>query len=416
MSDGVADPVKESSNQTFDLVIIGGGMVGASLALSLADSGLKIAVVDQQSLSPAPSDDTTPYAARVSALTEASVNLFQQLGAWPLMQSQRVCPYSKMYVWDAEGTGDIAFDADEINHSHLGHIVENDVIRSALLDRLSQTGIELFSGQSSIDCQLNDELHTVTLGDATPQKKFQKKLQAKLLIATDGAESGLRKQAGIPSSQRDYLHHAVVTTVETEAYHQDTAWQVFLDTGPLAFLPLPSREGRHYCSIVWSLIPDQAQRVLGLEDEAFCSELERALECRLGKVVNADDRYCFPLKQRHSRQYHRNRVVVAGDSAHTIHPLAGQGVNLGLQDVMALSEEISRAVSRGDDFAADYILNRYERRRMGSNLLMMKSMEGLQNLFAADDIGIRWLRNTGLKVTNRFSFVKKQLIRQAMGL
>ncbi|WP_228550623.1 FAD-dependent oxidoreductase [Endozoicomonas sp. OPT23] len=408
MNDSTTDAMISADHQTFDLTVVGGGMVGVSLALSLADSGLKIAVIDQQSLTPKQSDDSTPYAPRVSALTEASVSLFQQLDAWSLMEKQRVCSYDKMYVWDAEGTGDIAFDADEINHDNLGHIVENDVIRSALLERLSETDIALFSEQSKIDCELNDGLHTVTLDDAT--------LQTRLLIATDGAESRLRKQAGIPSSQKDYLHHAVVTTVETEQYHQDTAWQVFLDTGPLAFLPLPSRNGRHYSSIVWSLVPDQAQRVLGLDEENFCSQLERAFESRLGKVVSADDRFCFPLRQRHSRQYHRNRVVVAGDSAHTIHPLAGQGVNLGLQDVIALSEEIHRAVSRGDDFAAEHILNRYERRRMGSNLLMMKSMEGLQNLFAADDIGVRWLRNTGLKMTGQIPFVKKQLIKQAMGL
>ena len=406
------------SIQTFDLTIIGGGMVGTSLALSLADSGLKIAVVDQQSLSPELVDENIEYAPRVSALTEASVSLFQQLKAWPLMADQRVCPYSKMYVWDAEGTGDIAFDAEEINHPNLGHIVENDVIRSALLKRLSDTGVTLFSDQQKIDCQLNSDLHTVSLQSTDPQASDAEKtiLQSRLLIATDGAESRLRKQAGIPSSQKDYLHHAVVTTVETEHYHQDTAWQVFLDTGPLAFLPLPSKAGRHYCSIVWSLVPDQAQRILDLENEVFCAELERAFESRLGRVISTADRFCFPLRQRHSRQYHRNRVVVAGDSAHTIHPLAGQGVNLGLQDVIALSEELQRAVDRGDDFAADHILSRYERRRMGSNLLMMKSMEGLQNLFAADDLGVRWLRNTGLKLTNQFSFVKKQLIRQAMGL
>ncbi|KEQ19346.1 FAD-dependent oxidoreductase [Endozoicomonas numazuensis] len=393
--------------KSFDLVIVGGGMVGASLALSLAEKDLKIALIDQQSLTAQAFAPDSIYAPRVSALTEASSRLFQQLGAWEYMTSQRVMPYQNMYVWDGEGTGEIEFDASSAGFKTLGHIVENDVIRNALLQKLAETDIECFPGQSTIDYQLG-EPHQVQLES--------EQIEARLLVATDGAESPLRRLSGIPSSQKDYLHHAVVTTVETERYHQDTAWQVFLDTGPLAFLPMPSRGNKHYCSIVWSLIPNRADEVLLLDDEAFCRAIQLAFESRLGAVISADPRFRFPLKQRHARHYHRNRIVLAGDAAHTIHPLAGQGVNLGLQDVEALSEEIIRAVDRGDDFSASHILNRYERRRMGSNLLMMKSMEGLQNLFAADDIGIRWLRNAGLKWTNRLPFAKDVLIKHAMGL
>ena len=397
-----------SETTSFDIVIIGGGMVGASLALSLANSALNIAVIDQQSLSPELVDADSDYSPRVSALTAASTDLFQRLNAWDLMKQQRVCSYDSMYVWDGEGTGDISFHAEEVGHPNLGHIVENSVIRNGLLERLKDTGVTLFSDQQNIRYDLDGDLHKVFLPEST--------LETKLLVATDGAESPLRKLSGIPSSQKDYLHHAVVTTVEVEQTHQDTAWQVFLDSGPLAFLPLPDQNGKHYCSVVWSLVPDMAREVLALNDDDFCQRIEFAFEAKLGKVLAADARGCFPLRQRHAQQYHRNRVVLAGDSAHTIHPLAGQGVNLGLQDVEVLSEELLRAVERGDDFSAEYILNRYERRRKGSNLLMMKSMEGLQNLFAADDLGIRWLRNTGLKITNQLPFVKDLLIKQAMGI
>lgn len=393
--------------KSFDLVIAGGGMVGVSLALSLSKADLKIALVDQQSLSTPAFSPDSPYAPRVSALTEASSRLFRRLGAWDIMTSQRVMPYQHMYVWDSEGTGEIAFDARSVGFKTLGSIVENDVIRHALLKQLAQTDIECFPSQSTIIYEL---------GDPCQVQLDNEKIAARLLVAADGAESALRKLSGIPSNQKDYLHHAVVTTVETEQYHRDTAWQVFLNTGPLAFLPLPSRGDKHYCSIVWSLVPDKADEVLSLDDEAFCQAIELAFESRLGKVLSADPRFRFPLRQRYARQYHRNRIVLAGDAAHTIHPLAGQGVNLGLQDVEVLSEEILRAVERGDDFSASHILNRYERKRMGSNLLMMKSMEGLQNLFAADDIGIRWLRNTGLKWTNSLPLVKDMLIKHAMGI
>ena len=399
--------------QEFDVIIVGGGMVGASLALAvsetISDSGLRVAIVDRQSLTAEPVNRETSYTPRVSALTEASVELFRKLGAWQLMQAQRVCAYEHMQVWDAEGTGEIQFDADSTGYPALGYIVENDVIRSALLQRLSDTDIQLFSNQQKLRFELDDDLRRVTLENGEV-------LAAPLLVAADGAESSLRHAAAIPVSRKDYLHHAVVTTVVTERPHQNAARQTFLDNGPLAFLPLPEQDGQYYSSIVWSLVPEEAERVMVLSDEAFCQSLTRAFEARLGSVVQADARLCFPLQQRHASQYHRSGVVLVGDAAHTIHPLAGQGVNLGLQDVLALAEELLRAVAREDDIAADHILNRYQRKRRGSNLAMILAMEGFQNLFSQNDIGVRWLRNTGLKLTDRLPLVKQLLIKQAMGL
>ena len=400
--------------QTFDVIIVGGGMVGASLALALSpkisDQALKIALIDQHTLSATPLNSASPWQPRVSAINEGSRRLFDNLGCWQHMIDQRLCAYRHMEVWDGEGTGNIEFDADELGFSDLGHIIENHVIRNALLIALAESGVELFENQQFLDFHLDQQSsHTVMLSD-------ERSLQAPLLIAAEGAESPLRKLAGIPANQKDYRHHALVTTVETELPHQHSARQVFLDTGPLAFLPLPDQGGKHFCSIVWSLVPEKADRVQSLDHNAFCDELERAFEHKAGKILRADERLRFPLRQRYVRQYHRQRVAVVGDAAHTIHPLAGQGVNLGLMDVAVLAEELIRASRRGDRLAAEHILDRYERRQMGCNRIMQTAMAGFQNLFDARDPGIRWLRNTGLKLTNKEAMVKRLFIEQAMGL
>lgn len=393
----------------FDLVIAGGGMVGATLALALAESHLRIALVDQGSLQPEPLTPLSPYSPRVSALTEASVNLFKNLSVWEAMVADRVCPYRGMKVWDSHGTGAISFDARTVARESIGCIVENTVIRNALLSRLSAGSVSCYEGQGGIRFALEAEKSAVTLADG-------RHLQGRLLVAADGAQSALRQAADIPLSQTDYKHHAIVATVATADYHQDTAWQVFLDTGPLAFLPLPSLNQQHYCAIVWSLVPEAAQRVMAMDNQAFCQALEAAFEGRLGAVIDASPRFCYPLSQRHARRYYQGNVVLVGDAAHTIHPLAGQGVNLGLLDVAVLTEEVCRALRRQDDFAGAHILARYQRRRKAHNLAMMAAMTGLQNLFAADAMAVRWLRNTGLKWLDHWPVIKGTLIQQALGV
>ncbi|MGB1272111.1 MAG: FAD-dependent monooxygenase, partial [Endozoicomonas sp.] len=383
----------------------------ASLALALSDSeaGLNVALIDQQSLVAHPLSMDMPWQPRVSALSTASINWFNHLGVWELMVSQRACPYQKITVWEGEGTGEIHFDADSVSLPDLGYIVENAVIRHALLMKLADSGIHCFGDQPEVGYQLSGEGGgQVLLADGVV-------LKAPVLVAAEGAESRLRQMAGIPTNQKDYLHHALVTTVETELAHEGCARQVFLDTGPLAFLPLPERGGRHYCSIVWSLLPAQADRLETLADAAFCDELGQAFEGRAGTIIHADPRLRFPLRERHARQYHRQGVVLVGDAAHTIHPLAGQGVNLGFMDVAVLSEELIRACRRGDDFYGPHILDRYQRRRKPSNTAMMAAMAGFQNVFGADDIRIRWLRNAGLTIANRMPLIKSLFIHQAMG-
>lgn len=400
--------------QMFDVIIVGGGIVGASLALALSPehSGqdLKIALLDQRSLSASPLHSSSPRRARVSAINETSRRLFNNLGCWRSMVDQRLCAYHHMEVWDGGGTGSIEFDAGKSGFSELGHIIENDVIRNALLMELADSGVQLFDHLNALDFHLDQQAgHKVALSEELT-------LQAPLLIAAEGAESPLRKLAGIPANQKDYRHHALVTTVETERPHRFSTRQVFLDSGPLAFLPLPDQDGKHFCSIVWSLVPAEADRIQSLDAGAFCEELARAFEYRAGKILHADERLRFSLRQRYVRQYHRQGVAVVGDAAHTIHPLAGQGVNLGLMDVAVLSEELLCASRRGDRLAGEHILDRYQRRQMGTNRVMQLAMAGFQNLFDAQAPGIRWLRNTGLKVTNQQSVVKRLFIEQAMGL
>ncbi len=393
--------------QTFDVVIIGGGMVGTALALALGGGGLRVALVEQQTLKASALSLDDPWQPRVSALNEASVRWFDYLGVWQGMVAQRVCPCTHMTVWDGKGTGQVEFDAQ--SSSPLGYIVENDVIRNALLHQLADSTVQCFDDQTQLEYRLSGQGGEVVLGSGDT-------LQAPLLVAADGAQSKLRQLSCIAVSQKDYHHHALVTTVETEFGHQDTARQVFLDSGPLAFLPLSSRHGHHYCSIVWSLLPDEADRIAALDDEAFCAELGCAFEHRAGKILGADRRLRFPLRRCHARQYHRQGVVLVGDAAHTIHPLAGQGVNLGLMDAAVLAQEMIRAMQRGDDWWAAHILDRYQRRRRGENAAMMAAMSGFQHLFGAADPGVRWLRNTGLKLTNKMPLVKALFMEQASGL
>ncbi|AMO58413.1 2-octaprenyl-3-methyl-6-methoxy-1,4-benzoquinol hydroxylase [Endozoicomonas montiporae] len=395
--------------QNFDVVIVGGGMVGAAMALSLSETSLRVAVIDQHSLKPELVSADESYSPRVSALTDASVKLLKNLGVWDIMVSQRVCPYRHMTVWDGEGTGEISFDADSVGYPQLGYIVENPVIRQSLLQGLESTAVERIEATGRLAFRQLEHGYEVLPEDGEP-------LQCQLLVGADGAESAVRQWAGIPQSQKDCLHHAIVTTVETEKKHQDTAWQVFLDSGPLAFLPLPDQGGKHYCSIVWSLLPERADEVMLLDDAAFCQTLGEVFENRLGHVVSAGQKHRFPLKHRHAKHYFRDGVVLVGDACHTIHPLAGQGVNLGFQDVEALAKELIRAHRRGDDFSGAHILGRYQRQRIADNMAMLAAMDGFQHLFHADDIGVRWLRNTGLNLVNDSHFIKELIIKQAMGI
>jgi 2-octaprenylphenol hydroxylase len=390
---------------TDDVLVVGGGLIGAATALALAQSGWRVRLLEAgsapQSL-PAGSDAT----ARVSAISPASFNLLHHLGAWSRMDAARVLPYQAMQVWEGDAPSDgMHLTASESGVPALGYFLENETLRAALWQALEDAGVAIETGVVLERVMVRSAF--VDAASAT------QRYRARLIAVTDGAESSVRSMLGIDVKREAYGHDALVTTVMTEHPHQDTAWQRFLPSGPLAFLPLA--DGR--CSIVWSQPPEQAAEHAALEDAGFCAALSAALgDTPLGRVTQATPRITFPLQKRQAEHYVRPRVALLGDAAHTLHPLAGQGVNLGFQDVAALAAILGR-VGEGatkvdpGDFAA---LRRYERARRGDNLLMQAGMAGLKSLFEQDQAPLRTLRRWGLAAVGKSALLKRQFALQAM--
>lgn len=392
-----------------DLLIVGAGMVGSALALALRHSGLEILLLDGSPLSVKPFDAQGPFEPRVSALSAASQRILERLGAWEGIAGRRVSPYTDMHVWDGSGTGQIHFSAASVHAQVLGHIVENRVVQDSLLERLHDSDVGLLPNARLEQMRRSGDEWLLTLADG-------RTLRAPLVVAADGANSAVRKLTGCETREWDYLHHAIVTSVRCSEAHQATAWQRFTDEGPLAFLPLSRDDGQAWCSIVWSTTPEQAEKLMALDDAAFCEALGRAFEGHLGEVMSADPRLCVPLRQRHAKRYVDEGLALIGDAAHTIHPLAGQGVNLGFLDAAVLAEELERACERGERLADVKVLTRFERRRMPHNLALMAAMEGFERLFQADPLPLRWLRNSGLKLVEQLPEAKALFVRQALGL
>lgn len=392
-----------------DLVIVGAGMVGSALALALADSGLSVVLLDRGPLTPGATEGDLPFEPRVSALSLASQRILQRLGAWDGILARRVSPYQAMHVWDGSGTGAVHFDAASVHAEVLGHIVENRVVQDALLERLAEANVLLLpEARLELLRRSGDQWLVQLAGD--------RQIRAPLVVAADGATSAVRRLAGLETREWDYLHHAIVTSVRCAESHQRSAWQRFTDDGPLAFLPLDRGGDTNWCSIVWSCTPKQGERLMALDDAAFCQALGEAFEHRLGKVECSDTRLCIPLRQRHAKRYVEPGLALIGDAAHVIHPLAGQGVNLGFLDAAVLAEELRHAQARGESIAEQRVLERYERRRMPHNLAMMAAMEGFQRLFQDDRLPLRWLRNAALKQVDRHFEAKALFVRRALGL
>mgnify|MGYP000865939025 FL=1 len=411
MSVGSANFENARSAHAFDVVVVGGGMAGLAFAGALAPSGVSIAVVDN--VFPAgPDQFAAGFDLRVSALTHASENLLRYVGAWDHMAAVRVAPYQRMHVWDGEGSGNIEFDAAAAGVTHLGHLVENRVTTWGLWQALQS-----HSNISSISEGL-DRLDTT---GALPLVYLSsgRVLRASLVIGADGARSRVREQAGLAVRAWPYGQNAIVTTLQCEKPHQNTAWQVFTPSGPLALLPLRehnAQQNSHICSIVWSQEEAHANRLMALSDEAFCESLTRTFENRLGQVRLLDRRIVFPLRQQHAKHYVAPGVALIGDAAHTIHPLAGQGINLGFMDAATLAEVLGDGIAQGLPINEFSLLRRYQRRRMTPNLTMMAAMETFKRLFGPSAWPLHLLRNWGMSQVDRHTLIKQQVVDRALGL
>ena len=399
-----------TSAQDRSVVIIGAGPVGltvAALLLASPHAGeLRIRVLEPRR---APVWDPQQMDLRVYALSRASQRIFERLGVWQRIAAARASPYRRMHVWEgdhAERLGSLSFDSAELGEPDLGHIVEDRLIR----DRL----FSVLDAAANLELRVGIELAAVRLGKRAVEVETQtgETLQATVLIAADGSASTVRRLLALPVTAVSYGQHAVVTHVTTARSHAETAWQRFLPEGPLAFLPL--LDGRS--SVVWSTSSETAQRLSAAAEQAFFEELQTASGGVLGAIEPSVSRASFPLQASHARRYCCARVALVGDAAHTVHPLAGQGMNLGLLDAAALVDTLVAALSRGEDPGDLRVLRRYERQRKGGNLKMLLGMDALHRLFRLPGPMFRPLRAAGLSAMNAAPIAKNRLMREAMGL
>jgi 2-octaprenylphenol hydroxylase len=384
----------------YDVIIVGGGMVGATLAVALSgQASLKIALIEAHTPHPLSEKDDPDL--RVSALTKASEILLKNLAIWPLLNTNRISPFERMSVWETQ-TSHLEFDCADIDEHVLGHIIENRHLQLACLERCQQ--------QVNIDflCPIKP----ISLNQGSLKLDDGRTITADLIVGADGAQSLLREWKSIPSHGWDYDQSAVVCTVTTEQAHQQTAWQRFLPEGPLAFLPLINQ---HQCSIVWSNSTEEAQLLLDMDDEAFKNVLAKAFQHKLGKISAVSKRVSFPLKLRHASHYVEQGFALVGDAAHTIHPLAGQGVNIGFLDAATLAEVVINAHQKGRQIGNLHTLKKYQRRRKGDNLVMQLTMDGFKRTFGSDLAPIQWARRLGLKTVNQSTLLRNIFMQQASG-
>lgn len=387
----------------FDILVVGGGMVGAALACACVGKGWRIALVEARA--PQPSWPPGEVDLRVSALNRASQRTLERLGVWDRITWLGASPYREMHVWDAVGGGSIHFDGAELGEPDLGHIVKNRVIQLALWERLER------SEEVTLLCPATVGELKLTADSVLLDLKDGRRVGARLLVGADGSNSQVRGRVGIASRGWLYDQRAIVANVQVGEWHRETAWQRFLPTGPLAFLPL--RDGR--CSIVWSTTEFKAQGLLGLNEAGLRSELEAAIEGRLGPIGDIGPRASFGLQLQHAEHYVKPRLALIGDAAHAIHPLAGQGVNLGFLDAAALAAALDEARHRRRDIGGLWTLRRYERARRGDNLLMLAAMDGFKRMFGNAVPPLAVLRSTGLSLVDRFGPIKHLFMRHALG-
>lgn len=385
-----------------EIAVVGGGVVGAATALALARESFDVVLVEKGGAPPEFREQD--YDPRVYAISPGSVRFLERLGAWNRIAARRVSPYQRMEVWERNPAQALSFDAAELGAPELGFIVEDRLLRAGLWAGLG-SAVTVMTGSQVTGLQMRDGQPRLPLANGDV-------VEAGLVIAAEGAESPLREWAGIDPVGWSYGQRAVVSHVETEQPHRGTAWQRFRPNGPLAFLPLA--DGRS--SIVWSTVNAEAEELLSIDEAEFRERLGEALDWRLGAIGACSERFAFPLRLMHADQYVVAGLALVGDSAHVVHPLAGQGLNLGLADAQALVDVVAEARARKQPPGKLRVLQRYERRRKAQNLEMLALTEGLHRLFRIDVPGLGAVRELGMSMVSRSGPIKQGLARRAMGM
>ena len=394
----------------FRVVVAGAGVAGLTAAAQLAQSAhaarMRLTIVDAASR---PVFDVGgDIALRVSAMSLGSADLLDNVGAWQFVESTRACAFDRMSVWDEaespDGDATLRFDAGEFAVPQLGFIVENVLLQHALLNVLDGLDVELRFETGIESVESRGDTHRVLVDEGSG-------LDADLVIAADGARSPVRESLGMNVSRLAYEQVALVTHLQPERDHKHTAWQRFLRSGPIGILPLG--DGR--VSVVWSTTPEQTESAMAMGDDALGTLLTDISDHVLGELRVDGPRGTFPLAAQHAEDYVRHGVALVGDAAHTIHPLAGQGANIGLQDAAELADVIVTAFDAGENPADRPVLRRYERARKGANAAMMHFMTGLNRLFASDSQVLGEVRRAGMKLFNKAGPVRERIVGVALG-
>lgn len=393
------------------IVIAGAGIVGLTLAALLrrldTRKSLRLSIIDA---GPAPDYSfNRDIELRVSAISAGSRKILEEAGAWRFVAADRICPYGDMKVWDAsgavEGPETLLFSAADYALPELGHIVENKLLQDALFGVLSGQGQNV---------RFDTTIRTITEAGERYRVELScgDELECDLLVGADGGGSFVREQSGITVRGWNYEQTAVVTHLVSELPHDNTAWQRFLPDGPIALLPL--EDGR--VSTVWSTTPGMARQAMDWDDEQLGDELSRASDYVLGRLTPDAGRATFPLRAQHARQYVKPGLALIGDAAHSVHPLAGQGANLGIADAACLATVLEQAIAASESIGDYRVLRRYERKRKSVNLTMLYFIDGLNRLFARNHPFLLAMRTTGMRLFNRSGPLRAYAVGVALGL
>ncbi len=382
-----------------DIVIIGGGVVGLATAASLASFNFNIAVVDAKDIKQNLSQSTD---LRVYAINAATQQLLSNVNAWQYISEDKLSPYLNMFIWDELSSGVLEFGAQELGLPYLGHIIEEKVLKNALLN--------VIKSMPNVSLHANTQLKSVNISDdAVFIETNNGDIKSKLIIGADGANSWLRSELNFECQATPYEHHAIVCSLTTQLPHKKTAYQHFTCDGPLAFLPL---KNSNQCSIVWSVPPTCAKELVNQTDDEFCQSIATAFNLKLGEVSGVSKRVSFPLIERTVSPFIKNRALLVGDALHTIHPLAGLGVNLGLSDVAGLKHSIEACHNQFDAYKT---LRHFERSRKGEVLAITKLMKLIHQSFSSSSSLPSWLRGIGMNTISQSTFIKSQIIKLASG-